>query len=305
MFAEPVRLGVRGGLLPAELQQLLFSLTSPEFEIDVAGIGAAEAALVHAGCLDVAPLADTRLIVFAAEDEVERFETMPQVIAAIEWPADPRTIQRSLKLAARWMKRERQLRLLASTDPLTGLLNRRGFDERARRCIERARAEADAAAVLLIDLDHFKRVNDSYGHAAGDAVLRHIGQLLTQLTRPNDIVGRLGGEELAIVLADVTEPVARETAERLRQAIADTVIPFEKRRISITTSIGFAMSDAIGDYDALLQDADDALYEAKARGRNQVVGSDELIELTPSPARPAAEERRATRSASPTVVSSV
>lgn len=305
MFAEPVRLGVRGGLLPAELQQLLFSLTSPDFQVDVAAIGAAEAALVHAGCLDVAPLADTRLIVFAGEDEVERFETMPHVIAAIEWPADPRTIQRSLALAARWMKRERQLRLLASTDPLTGLLNRRGFEERARRCIDRARAEADAAAVLLIDLDHFKRVNDSHGHAAGDAVLRHVGQLLTQLTRPNDIVGRLGGEELAIVLADVTEPVARETAERLRQAIADTVIPFDNRQLRITTSIGIALSDAVGDYDLLLQDADDALYEAKARGRNRVVGSDELIAPDPSPARPAADERRATRSASPAVVPSV
>lgn len=282
MRAVPVKLSAWGGL-PADVQQLLFALESPDFIIDFAATEGSDASIVHADHLDVAALPNADLIVFADAADLARFEAMPQVVAALEWPSSPEAVRRSLSMAARWVRREWQLRALASTDPLTGLLNRRGFEERAKRHIERCRCEGEGAAVLLVDLDHFKRVNDVYGHAAGDAVLRSVGDLLPGLTRANDVVGRVGGEELAIVLPCVTPGMARETAERLRAAIAELVVVCGSDRLRVTASIGFCLTDAGTDYEAALREADDALYEAKARGRNCVVGSREAPGVRPVP----------------------
>ena len=166
-----------------------------------------------------------------------------------------------------------ELMLLATTDFLTGLPNRREFMLRLNG--EQARLHRDiggCAAVLLLDLDHFKRVNDEYGHAAGDAVLRHLATLIRDCQRKVDMPGRVGGEEFAILLPGTDLDAAGVFAERLRQRIADSPVPLDGgRSIVVTASIGIAAmcgSDAAGE--AALSRADQALYRAKRGGRNRV-----------------------------------
>jgi diguanylate cyclase (GGDEF)-like protein len=166
-----------------------------------------------------------------------------------------------------------ELLMLATTDFLTGLPNRREFMLRLNG--EQARLHRDiggCAAVLLLDLDHFKRVNDEYGHAAGDAVLRHLATLIRDCQRKVDMPGRVGGEEFAILLPGTDLAAAAVFAERLRQRIADSPVPLDGgRSIVVTASIGIAAmcgSDAAGE--AALSRADQALYRAKRGGRNRV-----------------------------------
>ena len=163
---------------------------------------------------------------------------------------------------------ERLLRGLATTDGLTGLLNRQGFFEQAGRMLERHRAPG-ACHVLMLDLDHFKQVNDVHGHAAGDEVLRCFAALLREHLRPGDVVGRIGGEEFAVVLVGVSLPRTREIAERLRRAWAEERILFAGRAVRCAVSVG--IDSGVGAIEARLAEADQALYRAKANGRNQVV----------------------------------
>jgi diguanylate cyclase (GGDEF)-like protein len=163
------------------------------------------------------------------------------------------------------------------TDSKTGALNMRGWNELAERALERARKSEDDVALLMIDLDHFKWINDSYGHPAGDDVLRAVAEALREVTRPTDVVGRFGGEEFLILLPDTDEKAAGLAAERVRRAIADLgIVTTDKRgsRTTIdrrTTSVGVAVFPQHADsLDALMHAADSAVYEAKEAGRNQV-----------------------------------
>jgi two-component system cell cycle response regulator len=167
---------------------------------------------------------------------------------------------------------ENELRHLATTDPLTGLANRREFLASAERELVRVRRYDRPATVLMFDIDHFKRINDTHGHAAGDEALRHVAAICRDLLRESDIVGRLGGEEFGILLPETDVPSAREAAERLRQALARAEIPRPDGGIlRLTASIGIAACVAgDGSIEQALSRADDALYRAKGNGRNRV-----------------------------------
>lgn len=170
-----------------------------------------------------------------------------------------------------------QLQSEARTDPKTGIFNVRGWSESAERALARAARGGETLALLMIDLDHFKWINDTYGHPAGDDVLRTVAQTLDEITRPKDIIGRFGGEEFLILLPDADTTAAKVTAERIRTAIADQrIVTTDKRGGSAlisgrTASIGVALLGVNGTtLEQLLQAADAAVYTAKEGGRNQV-----------------------------------
>jgi diguanylate cyclase (GGDEF)-like protein len=163
----------------------------------------------------------------------------------------------------------RELKRLATVDALTGTFNRHHFVERGEVEISRAQRTGNPPAVLMIDADHFKQINDRFGHAGGDAALRALGQALRDSLRPTDVLGRIGGEEFAIVLPQTSREGAIRLAERLRGAIAGLTIEFAGHTIPLTVSIGVATGKQ-SDLTALLRDADAALYQAKAAGRNRV-----------------------------------
>ena len=167
-----------------------------------------------------------------------------------------------------------RLEHLATTDPLTHLLNRRALSERLTVEMERALRYDHAVALLLVDLDHFKRVNDTHGHLIGDAVLRDIASLLTSAVRASDFVGRYGGEEFLIVLPETDDDGAASFAERVRERVERHVFePWgDTRTLRMTTSIGVATFPAarIESVEDLFARADAALYRAKAEGRNRV-----------------------------------
>ncbi|BCB26825.1 hypothetical protein SKTS_17110 [Sulfurimicrobium lacus] len=167
---------------------------------------------------------------------------------------------------------EAELRALASTDYLTGLPNRRHFFTQMETELARMqRLDGERAAVLMLDLDHFKRVNDHFGHATGDALLKHFATLMKDELRKIDSLGRVGGEEFAILLPAADPEAARSFAERLRQKVEETPLVLNGQPIPITVSIGVAIMEATdGSADAALIRADKALYRAKEGGRNRV-----------------------------------
>ena len=166
--------------------------------------------------------------------------------------------------------REDQLRLDADTDPLTKLSNRRGFASRAERLLTACEESGAPAAVLMFDIDHFKRVNDTYGHDGGDVVLRAVGEALLGGLRKLDLLGRLGGEEFAALLPGAQIGEATKVAETLRAAIQALVIEVSFGVMAqITVSIGVAMLQT--ELTAALTCADRGLYQAKEQGRNRVV----------------------------------
>jgi diguanylate cyclase (GGDEF)-like protein len=166
---------------------------------------------------------------------------------------------------------QRKLEELAWTDELTGLLNRRFFMRAAEEERQRMNRTRKTAAVALIDLDFFKEVNDRYGHAAGDKVLRRISQVAyAELRGPFDKLGRWGGEEFVFLLSEVSDAQAMIVCDRLRARIESTVIDIGERKVNVTASFGVCQLTADGDIAAAIEAADRALYEAKRLGRNRV-----------------------------------
>jgi diguanylate cyclase (GGDEF)-like protein len=160
---------------------------------------------------------------------------------------------------------------LAVTDPLTGLYNRRGFFALAHREIERARRFKRELSAVLLDIDHFKNVNDTYKHATGDVVLRVLAEVCKRETREIDIIGRYGGEEIVLLLPETSLESAYVVAEHLRKAVAATKIPIGGETISVTISLGIADSvHGEPDLDTLIDRADAAMYNSKQSGRNCV-----------------------------------
>ncbi|MBF0354030.1 MAG: diguanylate cyclase [Alphaproteobacteria bacterium] len=167
---------------------------------------------------------------------------------------------------------EEELRLLATTDSLTGINNRRHFMEIATAETERARRYGHTLSAMMLDIDHFKKVNDTYGHAAGDDVLRAMTKICSSILRKGDALGRLGGEEFAILLPETEIKGALTLAERLRENIAQAQVQSGIDTIRFTTSIGVSqLYPGEQSVEALLSRADDALYEAKNSGRNKVM----------------------------------
>jgi diguanylate cyclase (GGDEF)-like protein len=162
-----------------------------------------------------------------------------------------------------------QVQQLATVDELTQVYNRRHFTDLATRELHIARRSHRAVAALMIDIDHFKNVNDRYGHAVGDEVIRAVSDALRAHIRQPDVLGRYGGEEFVLVLSDMSgDPV--EAAERLRVGVEALVVPGPRGPISVTVSVGVAEFKPDDDLDTLLVRADQALYQAKESGRNQV-----------------------------------
>lgn len=163
---------------------------------------------------------------------------------------------------------------LAITDQLTNLYNRRFFDAQIGPLVQRAQCGGDPVSVMAVDIDHFKRCNDSYGHDVGDAVLREFAVRLASNVRPSDFACRLGGEEFVVLMPRTTGDIASLAAERLRRHICSAPFnaPGAPHPIDVTVSIGVACTAAEDTPETLLKRADEALYEAKRSGRNRVIG---------------------------------
>ncbi len=166
----------------------------------------------------------------------------------------------------------RELHHQARTDFLTGVANRRGLMDRMQIELDRVLRHPDVrCSVMSVDLDHFKQVNDTWGHAAGDAVLRHVARLMQQTTRHNDLVARSGGEEFALLLPDTGAEEAQVLGERLRELVAQNPTQQGSEQIAVTVSVGISViAPADVNLDAVLARADQALYEAKHGGRDAV-----------------------------------
>ena len=196
------------------------------------------------------------------------------------------TLQRSMR------ETERQLRLMAHQDGLTNVMNRRAVDENLAKAVSRLRRSQHPCTIALLDIDFFKRVNDTYGHQAGDAVLKEVASRIRDVLRTNDMIGRYGGEEFIAILESADEASASQIAERIRVAIEEVPVEHAGTDIFVTISIGLCAAPAgyTGASAALVEAADSALYEAKRTGRNRVLTAElpdesnvtSTIELPPS-----------------------
>ena len=180
--------------------------------------------------------------------------------------------------ALREVERSRlAISVVAGTDALTGLDNRRRFLETGERCLERLAIDSRPAGALMIDIDHFKQINDTHGHAAGDAVLTELSRRCAAAIRPLDLVGRLGGDEFAIVLPGCGIDETRQVGERLQALVAASPFPLAGAADGLTTAVTLSIGGAAGRYpsmDVALAEADAVLYEAKRHGRDRLLMAD-------------------------------
>lgn len=165
----------------------------------------------------------------------------------------------------------RELKQMADRDPLTGVYNRRAFVVLLDQLTHYAQRMRFPVSVLLLDLDHFKRINDTWGHQRGDQALCHVVNVAQQCVREGDVIGRLGGEEFAIALPNANQHEAEMIASRLRMAMAAQPLTYGNSTMALTASIGVACWQAEESPDSLVNRADAAMYQAKSQGRNRVV----------------------------------
>jgi len=189
-------------------------------------------------------------------------------------PFNPEELKYRIRIGERILNLERRILELANTDVLTGLLNRRAFMEKIRQEISRTRREKRPLSLIMADIDHFKRINDAYGHQAGDLVLKRFAEQLTASTRPYDFTGRYGGEEFIVCLPGTGRSCAGSIGERMRRQTEDMeiMLPDGSGPIRITASFGTAFHTPGSrlDVDSFIKRADEALYRAKREGRNRV-----------------------------------
>lgn len=191
-------------------------------------------------------------------------------VESTELAARVRAALRTKRLADELRERNAQLQRLATTDELTGLYNRRHLGRELERLILRARRHGQLISVAMLDIDHFKAVNDEHGHAVGDTVLVEVAARLERRLRGDDLVGRWGGEEFLFVLSETPAEGAQIVAESVRAVIGDEPIALAVGAVAVTASIGWASWEMSDGSDDLLARADLALYAAKAAGRNTV-----------------------------------
>jgi len=194
---------------------------------------------------------------FAAELSIARLAEAQQQVAEIRDVSQRKAL-------------EEQLRQLATTDPLTSALNRRAFQQRAEHELVRSQRQGTPLCLAMLDLDHFKRVNDQYGHAVGDKVLVAFSELCRQQARSTDLFARFGGEEFVILLPDSDLNAAQLRLERLRNALHAQPLDTAQGPLHVTVSIGLSCAQPGDSLQQLLQRADAQLYNAKAQGRNRI-----------------------------------
>ena len=174
------------------------------------------------------------------------------------------------------LQAQESLRFHAEHDSLTGVLNRRAIRDVLRRELARCRRENQSLGVMLADVDHFKRINDRYGHGAGDAALLSVVQRISSTLRPYDLVGRYGGEEFLVIAPGCDLALTQKLAERIRDAVSDEGVELGNDNITLTVSVGITLGTADSDPEFLVAVADSAMYQAKRNGRNRVEVSLEL-----------------------------
>ncbi|HDZ72983.1 MAG TPA: diguanylate cyclase, partial [Aurantimonas coralicida] len=206
-----------------------------------------------------------RALELGANDYIQRPLDRHELIARI------RTQMRRKRNDERLRQSVEQTIELALSDSLTGLHNRRFFETHLATAVQRARTTGASFSVLIADIDHFKRVNDGWGHEAGDRVLKQFSARLNDCLRSSDLACRFGGEEFAILMMDADFDTAMSIADRIRRSVCDTPFDIGGELIDVTVSEGFAVFDAARDDAAnLVRRADQALYAAKRGGRNRV-----------------------------------
>jgi len=182
-----------------------------------------------------------------------------------------------MELAARveaLLGRVDQYKDMSRIDSLTGALNRKAFEENLNRKILKAQREGSSLSLVMADLDHFKKVNDTHGHLAGDFVLRALVRFLDNSLREVDVVARYGGEEFCIIMPDTIKQTAAEILERIRKQLSETTFLYEKENLSLRITCSFGLSDFPVDSatpEGLIKKSDAAMYAAKNAGRNRVV----------------------------------
>jgi diguanylate cyclase (GGDEF)-like protein len=224
----------------------------------------------------VGPNGSHRLVALLhGQDGLEGLLVSVRPATLSEWPEDAIPLVHAaaghLASAVRNAQLVEEMRRLAAYDDLTGLAGRRHFMTELDREFDRARRESRPLSVLMVDADHFKGINDGFGHAGGDAVLLVLADELRKNTRTLDVVGRLGGEEFGVLLPGADFEIVQLVAERLRSAVSRVKIPWRDEFITVTVSVGAATWDRVCAPDVLLEVADNALYRAKHGGRNRVV----------------------------------
>jgi diguanylate cyclase len=160
---------------------------------------------------------------------------------------------------------------IAAHDPLTRLLNRSAYDSKLFEFFTAWKDRRQDIFLILGDVDHFKKINDAYGHAAGDQVLKILGRIFTMYSQENDVVARYGGEEFVVLIADRNESEVLAQAEKIRQAIEEWQFRHSNQAVKVTVSFGIAQLSEGDTMESLFERADKALYEAKKKGRNQTL----------------------------------
>ncbi len=224
--------------------------------------GVAEIIVHHLGMqtLPLIPIGFTAIAVSMALSLADSFTTM---LNTLEVEVARRTADLS--------EANLQLAEVARADPLTGLLNRRGFIEEAETEVQRFQRNGRPFSIVLGDVDHFKRINDTYGHACGDYVLRRVADIMGERMRDVDRAGRWGGEEFILLLPETETQGAAFLADKLRNIIADSSFQFEGESVNTTMTFGVATYRSTENLDGCLARADTAMYHGKKAGRNKVM----------------------------------
>ena len=196
----------------------------------------------------------------------------PTFIRQRRWPGKLLPSEKGFRWRSRNLRLREALRLQSTRDTLTGLFNRRYMEETLERELKRAARNKESVSVLMFDIDHFKKFNDTFGHQAGDTLLREFGEFLMHKIRGHDIACRYGGEEFAVILPGASFENGLKRADALRAGVKELVVQHAGQVLGmVTVSIGVSAFPGRGNSDDLLRAADEALYRAKAGGRDSVV----------------------------------